>query len=213
MQQAINENNRAELMDFASQDSVRAFLPLAVIYEGEQQYEQAVEMAQKALDSGELNDESRGVAQQLIDRVTPLITPQQSAQPEQTTNDSQASEAEPKATQQAPPQTQPVQPTTASKQQELKKDEEKAEREKKAAAEKAAAEKKLKQAADEAKKRQQEAKKAAEPAKPVAPKDSKTPAQRAQEAYNDGDLGTLKSMARSGNATAQKLCNGAGITY
>lgn len=205
LQQAINENNRAELMDFASQDSVRAFLPLAVIYEGEQQYEQAVEMAQKALDSGELNDESRGVAQQLIDRVTPLITPQQSAQPEQTTNDAQASEAEPVATQQAPQQTQPVQPTTASKQQELKKDEEKAEREKKAAAEK-----KLKQAADEAKKRQQGAEQAA---KPVAPKDSKTPAQRAQEAYNNGDLGTLKSMARSGNATAKKLCNGAGITY
>ena len=69
LQAAIDKKNKVELERFAKMDSVRAFLPLAYIYEGEMNYGKAIEFADKAREFYALDSQSASILIQRIDSI------------------------------------------------------------------------------------------------------------------------------------------------
>lgn len=168
LQEAIDCNNRDTLLEFAEQDSVRAYLPLAAIYEQENNYKGALEMAKKALDSGELSPSDKQLAQEFINKLTPLIKAKEPVQEE------------------LPTETELLRDTVA---------------EAKAAE---PAEKKVEK--QETNPKKEVIPDQPEPQKPkVDPKPKKSDDEIVQDAFNRGDMETVRAYARKGNKKAKIL--------
>lgn len=69
LENAINYEDKQVLKEFADKDSVRAYLPLAFIYEGSEDYDKALKWANAAIESGELSYDEENEAYELINRL------------------------------------------------------------------------------------------------------------------------------------------------
>lgn len=186
LQEAIDSNNRDTLLEFAEQDSVRAYLPLAAIYEQENNYKGALEMAKKALDSGELSLSDKQLAQEFIVKLTPLLTPQEPKE------EAQSVEPEP-----APDSVMHITPDVAEPTPVVKQETTKTEKKEEKIDKKE--EKKI-----EAKKEQEEMDKARKNYEQLSGL-KKSDDQIVQDAFNRGDMETVRAYARKGNKKAKIL--------
>ena len=185
LQLAIDNNDKASLERFAEMDSARAYLPLAHIYVNEKNYDQAKDLANKALENGAFTQSAAVLIKQINDALQQQADSIKNAQEEaaKTVNEPETNEKD------------------------LSADKAEADKAKEAAKKKAeeAAKKKAEEAAK--KKKEEEAKKR-EVAKPKVSLD-----EQARQAYHNGDAATLRRLARRGNSTAKAFCESAGIDY
>lgn len=176
LQQAIYTSNETILMQFAELDSARAFLPLARIYEKEKVYNQAKKFAQKAQESGILSSTDARIADELISRADSAMK----ARLQAVVSPSEDEEMEANASREKPSAD-----TKA-----------KAEAEAKAKRE---AEAKAKKAQEEAQKKKEQAM----PTSPTKPKVSLD--EQAKQAWDKGDLKTLRKLEKQGSSVARQL--------
>lgn len=198
LQAAISNSDITELDYFAKLDSARALLALAQEYSYKNNYDKAIEYAQKALKTETLNAIDTKLANVVVSKGNAVLKAQADsirAQEEALENNEMANEATRIANEWAKQQIDNVQADDS-------KDKAKAD-----AKAKAEAEAKAKRAA-EAKKAREEAQKTKEKAKPKVSLD-----EQAKKAFASGDAETLKRLARQGNKTAKDLCEKSKLSY
>ncbi len=199
LQAAISNSDITELEYFAKLDSARAFLALAQEYSYKNNYNKAIENAQKALKTGTLNAIDTKLANGLVSQGNAALKAQADSiraqkEEEALENNEMANEATRMAKEWAKQQIDNVQADDT-------KDKAKAD-----AKAKAEAEAKAKRAA-EAKKAREETQKPKE-VKPTVSLD-----EQARKAFATGDAETLKRLARQGNKTAKDLCEKSKLSY
>ena len=69
LDEAIGNSDKDMLLEYAEMDSVRAYYPLAILYEDEENFEDAMKWAKKALYSDELSESELRRANKLVDRL------------------------------------------------------------------------------------------------------------------------------------------------
>lgn len=70
---AIKNDDADLLLEYAEMDSARAYVPLAIYYEGEENYEEAMRWAKKALYSVDISEEDQRRANKLVERLKNVL--------------------------------------------------------------------------------------------------------------------------------------------